>query len=35
MGGDLGTDAQVLAYQETCDSFAFVGNGTTTFVTDA
>jgi hypothetical protein len=34
MGADLGTNAEVLQYQGTCNSFGFVGNGTTTFVTD-
>lgn len=34
MGADLGTNAEVLQYQGTCNSFASVGNGTTTFVTD-
>jgi len=34
MGADLGTSAQVLAYQGSCNSFASGGSGTTTFVTD-
>lgn len=34
MGADLGTTAQVLSYQGTCNIFASAGNGTTTFVTD-
>ena len=34
LGADLGTTAQVLQYQGTCNSFAAAGSGTTTFVTD-
>jgi hypothetical protein len=34
LGADLGTSAEVLSYLGTCNSFAFAGNGTTTFVTD-
>ena len=34
MGAYLGTTAQVFQYQGTCNSFALVGTGTTTYVTD-
>jgi Big-like domain-containing protein len=34
MGAYLGTTAQVYQYQGTCNSFALVGTGTTTYVTD-